>query len=118
DGLAVRAEVFLRLAAPEDAGGKFVIFLPLTLIIHLLAAQLAAGSLELGGVFGRVHKLVRRSWVVLSKILLILTMNGSKATTTTSEHPPTTKIALVFTAMPRRETHTPAAASTARFTAA
>jgi len=55
DRLAVRAEVLLRLAAPEDAGGKFVIFLPLTLIIHFLAAHLAAESLELGAVFGRVH---------------------------------------------------------------
>lgn len=56
-GLAVRAEVFLRLAAPEDAGGKLVLFLAVTLVVHLLAAQLAAGTFELRGIFGSVHKL-------------------------------------------------------------
>ena len=55
DRLTVRAEVFLRLAAPEDTGGKRVFILAGALIEHLLAAQSAAGALELRGIFGRVH---------------------------------------------------------------
>src|SRR6266852_7611928 len=54
--LAVRADVLLGLRAPIDAAGELI--LHLAVIIHFLAAQIAARRLKLGSrSFGGVHKL-------------------------------------------------------------
>jgi hypothetical protein len=47
-GLAVGAEAFVGLRAPIDAAGEGIVLLAGALIIHFLAAQVAAGDLELG----------------------------------------------------------------------
>src|SRR5438128_11380908 len=44
--LAVRAEVLVGLRAPVSVAGKFVVRVPL--VVHFLAAQIAAGNLEVG----------------------------------------------------------------------
>src|SRR2546421_15769 len=55
DRLAVRAEVLLRLRAPVNAAGVFVLLLPL--VIHFLATHVAAGNFRFGsGSFRRFHK--------------------------------------------------------------
>src|SRR2546429_9459680 len=55
DRLAVRAEVLLRFRAPVNTAGVFVLLLPV--IIHLLAAHVAAGDFQFGsGSFRGFHK--------------------------------------------------------------
>jgi hypothetical protein len=57
--LAVRAKGFVRFRTPIQAAGELIIFLREALVIHLLASQMAAGELELGGILGGVHSAVR-----------------------------------------------------------
>src|SRR6266849_687865 len=52
--LAIRAEVLLGLRAPINAAGELILYL--AMIIHFLAAQIAARRLKLGSrSFGGVH---------------------------------------------------------------
>ena len=56
DGLAVGAEDFVFPGAPIEAAGELIIFLREALVIHLLAAHMTAGQLELRRVCSVTHK--------------------------------------------------------------
>src|SRR5438093_3527447 len=55
DCLPVRAEAVLSFRAPIKPAGEGVILLPCRLIVHFLAAQVAAGNRKLGRCLRGIH---------------------------------------------------------------